>query len=384
MANDDMTLVREYAAGQSEQAFEALVSRHINLVYSVALRQVRDPHLAEEVTQAVFIILARKAATLSRTTILSGWLCRTARHVAANMLTTQRRRHQREQEAYMQALGDDTEAQAWTQIAPLLDAGLAQLGENDHNAIVLRFLEGRTFSEVGLALGASEDSAKKRVTRAMEKLRTFFRKHGVTLSATVIASAVSAHSVQAAPIGLATSVTLAAGQGTVVAVSTSNLVKSTLNIMAWTKLKTTLVVTAIALLGLGTAAVVIHRHDLFPQPRVLAFAGYATPEAAVQSLIWGAGTGDVEKFIAGLTTEEGERFRSEVIAGKSAEEVRRRALALADALAGYQITRKELVSADEIHVHIGAPPSANGLRGGKSILILKRVGGEWKRDGEID
>ena len=102
--NDDLALLREYARRNSEEAFAALVSRHVNLVYSVALRQVRDPHLAEEITQAVFIILARKAGSLGDKTILPGWLCRTARYASANALTIQRRRQRREQEAHMQSI----------------------------------------------------------------------------------------------------------------------------------------------------------------------------------------------------------------------------------------------------------------------------------------
>src|ERR1035437_6089205 len=103
---DDLTLLREYARTQSEPAFAALVERHANLVYSVAVRQVTDPHLAEEITQAVFIILARKADIISPRVVLPGWLCRTARYASANALTTQRRRQQREQEAHMQSLLD--------------------------------------------------------------------------------------------------------------------------------------------------------------------------------------------------------------------------------------------------------------------------------------
>jgi DNA-directed RNA polymerase specialized sigma24 family protein len=109
MPNDDLTLLREYARNNFEDAFATLVSRHVNLVYSVALRSVRDAHLAEEITQAVFIILARKADSLGDKTIGSGWLCRTARYASANALTIQRRRQQREQEAYMQSTLNEAE-----------------------------------------------------------------------------------------------------------------------------------------------------------------------------------------------------------------------------------------------------------------------------------
>src|SRR5580700_7102066 len=104
MMTDDMALVREYARNSTEEAFATLVLRHINLVYSVAMRQVRDAQLAEEVTQVVFIILARKAASLGPKTILTGWLCRTARYTSANVLTLQRRRQHREQETHMQSV----------------------------------------------------------------------------------------------------------------------------------------------------------------------------------------------------------------------------------------------------------------------------------------
>ena len=263
---DDMALVREYARGNSEEAFAALVSRHVNLVYSVALRQVRDPHLAEEVTQAVFIILARKAGSLGPKTILSGWLCRTARYVSADALKNQRRRERREQEAYMQSILNESESDAlsrrnpmeadWLQIAPLLDTAMAQLGEKDHNAVVLRFFEGRNFKDVSAALGTSEDGAKMRVNRALEKLRKFFTKRGVTLSAALIAGAVSANSVQAAPAGLIIS-SVAAAKGSAAAASTLTLVKGALKLMAWAKAKTAIVIGAAAILATGTTAVVV-------------------------------------------------------------------------------------------------------------------------------
>src|SRR2546426_1087118 len=165
MPTDDMDLLREYARRNSEEAFATLVARHINLVYSVALRQVRDAHLAQEITQAVFIILARKAESLGPKTILPGWLCRTARYASANALTIQRRRQRREQEAHLQSILKESEPSAWPQIAPLLDEAMEQLGQKDHDAVVLRFFEGKNFKEIGAALGATEDAAKMRVNR---------------------------------------------------------------------------------------------------------------------------------------------------------------------------------------------------------------------------
>ena len=134
MPNDDLTLLREYARSHSEEAFATLVSRHVNVVYSVALRQARDPYLAEEITQAVFIILARKAGSIGDKTILPGWLCRTARYASANALTIQRRRQHHEQEVHMQNIltggGDASSPQihekTWQQIAPLLDGAMEQ------------------------------------------------------------------------------------------------------------------------------------------------------------------------------------------------------------------------------------------------------------------
>src|SRR5277367_5257744 len=112
MMSDDMALLGDFVQHGSEEAFAALVARHVDMVYSVALRRVRDGHLAEEITQAVFIILAQKAGRLGARTILSGWLCRTARYVAENALTMQYRRVNREQEAYMQALVNKSKSEA--------------------------------------------------------------------------------------------------------------------------------------------------------------------------------------------------------------------------------------------------------------------------------
>ncbi len=137
---EDMALLGEYATRQSETAFSELVGRHLNLVFSAALRQARDPQLAQEITQAVFLILARKAKSLGPDTPLPVWLYRTTRYAAADALKIHRRRERREQEARVQFVANESGAETWTLIAPLLDEGLAQLGETDRSALILRVL----------------------------------------------------------------------------------------------------------------------------------------------------------------------------------------------------------------------------------------------------
>ena len=252
---DDIALLRQYVEGSSDSAFATLVGRHVNLVYSAALRGVGNVQAAEEITQAVFIILARKARSLPKQTILSGWLYQTARLTAANFLRAEIRRQHREQEAYMRSLLNEPEPIAWRQIAPLLDDAISKLGQRDRDAIVLRFLQNKNFRDVGLALGASEDAAKMRVNRALAKLRKFFFKRGVALSGAVIAGAVSANSIQAAPVALAKSITaVAVTKGATVSGSTLTLIKGALKIMTWTKIKTGIAITVAVLLA-GTATV---------------------------------------------------------------------------------------------------------------------------------
>jgi len=382
MMIDDIDLVRQYARGKSEEAFAALVSRHVNLVYSVALRQVRDAHLAEEIAQTVFIILARKADSLGSRTVVSGWLYRTTRFVSAKALTLRRRRHDREQEAYMRSQLNETEAGAWKEIEPLLEKALGQLGERDQNALVLRFFQDRTFKEISSALGTTEAGAKMRVNRALDKLRAFFTKRGLTFSATVIAAALSTHSVQAAPLGLAASVTVAAVKGTTVTASTLTLIETTLKLMAWTKLKTAVVVSAIALVAAGTATVTMQHAKAKAESTRFTFAGYATPEASIQSMLWAGSRGDFKGLLAGCTPEQSKRFENKM-AQKSEEEINHDTKAWANALKDYKITQKDIISENEVHLHVHATPSAEGLHSGKVIIIMQKVGNEWKQEGDL-
>ena len=387
MMTDDGELVQAFARSGSEEAFATLVTRHVNLVYSVALRHVRDPHLAEEVTQTAFLILARKAGSLGPGTVVSAWLCRTTRYVSARALTMQRRRQARDLEAFMQSPHSvpppsDAAADDWKQIEPQLDAAMSRLSEADHNAVVLRFLEGRSFREVSAALGVSEAAAKMRVNRALGKLRTLLARRGVALPAAAIGVAVSAHSVHAAPAGLAAATTLTVAGSAAVPSTLSPLFHLTLKSMAWTKLKTVVVAGTVLLMTIGTTTAVL-RSKSPPGALVSAtgFAGYATPEAAIQSMLWAGSQGDFNGYLEGCTPQQAERMRNKM-AGKSKAEVSAAAKAWARAISGYQIDRKDIVSETEVNLHISAPPAEEGLRNGRVVVTLKKVGDHWRNAGD--
>jgi RNA polymerase sigma factor (sigma-70 family) len=255
---DDQQLLDEFAEKNSEAAFAVLVARYVNLVYSTALRFTGNPHHAEELSQAVFITLARKAGGLQRDTVLSGWLYHTTRLTAANFVKGEIRRQRREQEAFMQSNLTESDAAAWQEIAPLLDDAMGRLGETDRNAVVLRFFQNKTAREVGAALKLTEAAAHKRLSRALEKLRKFFTRRGVTLSTAMIGGAVSANSVHAAPVALAKTITaVALAKSAAASTSTLTLIKGALKVMAWTKTKTAIVTGVVALLGIGTTAVIV-------------------------------------------------------------------------------------------------------------------------------
>lgn len=230
---DDMALVAQYAGKNSEEAFAELVRRHVNLVYSVALRYAGQGADAQDITQTVFITLARKAAKLREKTVLTGWLYETTRFTAMSFMRNNFRRQLREQEA--EANPDDSSG-AWRQLAPLLEEGMTRLNEKERTLLALRFFENKTGAEAAAALGIQEWAARKRADRAVEKLRTFFARRGVSLSAATLVAAISANSVQAAPAVLASSaITAALAEGTIATGSTLMAIKGALNIMTWTK-----------------------------------------------------------------------------------------------------------------------------------------------------
>jgi RNA polymerase sigma factor (sigma-70 family) len=234
---DDFGLLREYAGRGSEEAFALLVKRQINLVYSVALRRVTVAAHAEEITQAVFVILARKAGSLRPGIILEGWLHETTRLTAMDFLRGERRRQLREQEAFMEStLHSQHDNETWAHLAPLLDEAIGKLGAKERDAVVLRYFKNNSVRQMAVSLGIKEDAAQQRILRAVEKLRVFFSRRGVTFPAAAITTAMAVHSVKAAPVALANSVAvLAAAQGAGASASTLAPIKGGMKIMAWSK-----------------------------------------------------------------------------------------------------------------------------------------------------
>jgi RNA polymerase sigma factor (sigma-70 family) len=247
-----MALVQAYAAEQSEAAFAAIVSRYVGLVHSAALRQLRDSHLAQDVTQAVFVILARKAGKLAPDTVLSGWLYRTTLYACADVRRRESRRQRREQEALMEASIETSDSQTvWVKLEPVLDEAMARLRDRDRDALVLRFFENQSLKEIAARLGLEERAAQKRVQRALEKLRSFFARRGITFSAALIASAVAAHSVSAAPASVSALATTSA-VGRNAAKSTDTIIRGVLKAMAWAKVKFAVALSA-AVVAAGAA-----------------------------------------------------------------------------------------------------------------------------------
>ena len=196
-------LLAEYAQNRTESAFQDLVTRYFDLVYSTALRRVSDAHLAQDVAQTVFLLLAKKAPKLTKYSTLGGWLHEATCNVAATVMRSERRRLAREKEAArMNTLQNDPTCM-FNQVAPILDDAISHLAREDRTAILLRFFEKRDFRSVGLALGSSEDAARMRVNRALEKLGILLKRGGLTISATALGTILATDAVAAAPVGLA-------------------------------------------------------------------------------------------------------------------------------------------------------------------------------------
>ena len=242
-ASPDCELVSAYAAQGSEAAFRALVRRHVDLVYATALRQLGDSGLAEEVTQNVFVALARKAPRLGGFETLAGWLHRTTILEAKARIRSELRRRRREETAAELVILQREGASPFAAMVPLVDEALLSLRDRDRLALVLRFLEDRSLREVGVALGVDEDAARKRISRALDRLTEFFRRKDFAIAAGGGSAAVLANAGQAAPAGLAVSVG-SAGLAAGGAATGLNLIL--FQLMALTKIQTAVLCALVA------------------------------------------------------------------------------------------------------------------------------------------
>jgi RNA polymerase sigma factor (sigma-70 family) len=322
---DDRQLLARYVAEVSEEAFAELARRHTGLVYSAALRQVRNEQLAQDVTQVVFANLARRARSIPDGTVLAGWLHRDTRYTALDFLRAEARRLRREQESFAMNVPDSDPHQGWEEIRPLLDEALTKLSPADRDALLLRYFEQQDFAAVGATLGASADAARKRVERALERLREYLAKRGITTTAAALVGALTAHAVETVPAGLV--VSLAAGAMVAGAGGwLSNLILMT---------KTKIAVGTLVLTGILATSLVL-------QQEALAVA--RAEQSALQARLSGLPASTIQKpGLASNAFDPAARDRADL------ERLRREAAALRPKVAEFSAQAQKLAAANPGH-----------------------------------
>ncbi len=463
MSETDLQLLARYNSQRAEDAFAEIVRRHVDLVHSAALRQVRSPELAEEVSQAVFMELARQASYLPARTVLAAWLYHVTRRRAIDLVRREAGRRLREQTAQeLQAM--NATAEDWTHIEPLLDDAMDALEETDRLAVLLRYFQNKPLREVGQAIGVTDDAAQKRVSRAVERLREFLAKRDVNIGASGLVVLISAHAIQAAPATLALTISTAAA---VAAATSATLIHATAITMSWINAKTAAAIVSAALLA-GTGTFLVqqqklttagsHHRALLAQqaqltterdeglakleaarlaqeslrkgisdlPRLrnevtqlrqelaaekqrvvaaqpaaaakatppaahptpiapgqyiardqLTFAGFATPEATLQSFMWNMTiNGDYEQLLSTLTPEG----RAKKIADPDdREEFKDAHKSRGPQFAGMQLLARKTVSDDRVELKWKMDSQPNsGWKGGTTIQAFVKTGEEWK------
>ena len=384
----DIDLLREYVGSGSESAFAQIVHRHINLVYSVALRFTGNSEDAQDVTQAAFFILARKAARLRPKTILTGWLYETTRFTAMNFLTRQNRRQAREQEAHMQSTLNDAEAESiWLQLAPLLEGAMTRLSEKERALVALRFFENKSIAETAALAGMNEWATRKRVERSLGKLRAYFSKRGIASTAVTIAAAISANSVHAAPATLAqTATAVALAKGAAASASTLTLAQGALKVMAWTHAQTAVVIGTVVLFAAGTTALVA-QHEYQAGATInlrkssWVFAGYGSPEATLQTTLWAVSQFNGKAVLDGVSADCQEDFREYLAQNKPGMSVDAFLLQKWTAPKGgfsdMRLEKEEVLSTNQVLVQYSIRAGSESDHG---WLKFKKFGDDWKID----
>ncbi len=278
-------------------------------------------------------------------------------------------------------LNESDTGAVWRQLAPYLEEAMSRLTERDRTLLALRFYENKSGAEAAALIGIREAAAHKRTARALEKLRKFFTKRGVNLNTASIAGAISTHSVQAAPVALAKSITaVAIMKGVTAGGSTLPLIKGALKLMAWTKVKTAMVIGVAVVLAAGTTALAVkHQHrtnELVPQ-NAWAFKGFATPEATFQSALWAMRNGDIKTVTASYTPEFGNQFMETAGKGKSDNELVTLFTQIASMIGDFQVVSSEVISSDGVILHF------RSSRMGNASVPLTKIQGEWKINGNI-
>jgi RNA polymerase sigma factor (sigma-70 family) len=386
----DMELLQEYRSDGSEAAFATIVRRHINLVHSAALRMAQDRDLADDVTQAVFVVLSRKARSLSPKTMLAGWLYRTARFAAADALKSKYRRQRREQEAAMIETGPDS---TWDEVAPLLDEAMGGLGEKDRNAILLRYFQNKSLKEVGVELGVSDDTAQKRIARGLEKLRRLLTGRNVAVTTGGLTAILSAHAAQAAPSQFVDAICAIATSGGSLSTSTAAIVKGTLHMFTLIQLKNAAFIALALLLTGGAASLVAQRTETKS-----AVPAAGTPIEALAVLAESVKSHDANAFAAVVhgETPSGMALVSSTLALVNAQAGFKQALGekftaerASTLMAGvnftaFQFGQNNLSSAqvtiDGDRATVSIPSRSNPSRS-RSHLMLKK-NGSWKLDAD--
>lgn len=380
----DYKLLQQYAREDSEEAFKTLVDRYLNLVYSVAMSRLRNEATAQDIAQVVFAALARKGGRLSEKVVLSGWLFQVTTHACQDLQRAEARRKKWENEAVQQQAAESNEDRFdVTEIGQIIGRALSLLAPPERDVILLRFIEGREFRQIGTQLGISEAAAKMRVTRGLERLRGLLQKRGITISEADLCGAFP-QVIQRAPDALAAAVKGGVTLHASLSQSNTLLLKGVLNTMAWSNTKTALVVGVGLLLAAGGATTLyFHNHHRLDYPASSWSAGgHSDPPGALALILSYASQGDGEHLLSSMSPRLQQRMQNNFI-----KQLQVQGISLPQLLAqmgrmwirgvqGFDVISQEIGDGgNQINLHV----RFKGRQGDSKFRLIK-IDGEWKLD----